>query len=151
MGGISEILSRAQQRARESALPYQGALLPEEAFLLMRGAPGAKLVDVRSHAEWDLVGIIPGSIQIEWQGYPGWQPNPYFLTALKQQVDPQWLVMFICRSGVRSHHAAAAASQAGYPECYNVLQGFEGDRNKESGQRGKVNGWKAAGLPWQQG
>ncbi len=150
MGHITEILTRAQQRAKELGLPYQGALLPEEAYHLMCEAPGAKLVDVRSQAEWELTGTIPGSLQIEWQTYPGWRPNPFFSTALTQQADPQWLLMFICRSGTRSHHAAAAASQEGYPECYNVLHGFEGDRDKASSRRGKVNGWKAAGLPWVQ-
>jgi len=58
--------------------------------------------------------------------------------------------MFICRSGHRSHRAAALATEAGYPDCYNVLEGFEGDRDAR-GQRGKVGGWRAAGLPWQQG
>lgn len=150
MAHITQILARAQQRAKELGLSYQGALLPEEAHFLSCEAPGSKLVDVRSHAEWDLVGTIPGSLQIEWQSYPGWRANPFFLTALAQQADREWLLMFICRSGVRSHHAAAAAAQAGFPECYNVLYGLEGDRDKASGQRGRVNGWKQAGLPWTQ-
>ncbi|MDA0191310.1 MAG: rhodanese-like domain-containing protein, partial [Proteobacteria bacterium] len=53
----------------------------------------------------------------------------------------------LCRSGVRSHRAAALAMEAGYTECYNVLEGFEGDKDAH-GQRGKVGGWRLAGLPW---
>ena len=51
--------------------------------------------------------------------------------------------MFLCRSGVRSHHAAAiAAMQAGYSKAYNVLQGFEGDKDRT----GSATSW-ADGAP----
>lgn len=146
---LSEILARAQQRARQANLPYHGALTPQEAYEVLRLAPHAKLVDVRARAEWDLVGTIPGALQIEWQTYPGWHANPYFLQQLRQAADPEALLMFICRSGGRSHKAAEAAALAGYPECYNILEGFEGDRDKQTQQR-TINGWKKAGLPWVQ-
>ena len=150
MGTITAILERAQQRAKEMELPYEGALLPAEAFTLLQQAPGAKLVDVRSRAEWDWVGRIPGAIEIEWQTYPGMRTNPDFLTYLESQVDTEALVMFICRTGGRSHQAAATATQAGYLDCYNILEGFEGDKDA-TGHRGAKGGWKAAGLPWVQG
>ncbi len=62
-----------------------------------------------------------------------------------------WLLQtaLLCRSGVRSHHAAIALTQAGYANAYNVLQGFEGDKDP-SGQRNRLGGWRAAGLPWAQ-
>lgn len=131
-------------------LPYEGALLPAEAYQLLQEAPSARLVDVRTRAEWDWVGRVPGAAEIEWLTYPGNQPNPYFLNQLQQQVDTESLVMFICRSGGRSHHAAALATQAGYADCYNVLEGFEGEKDA-SGHRNSVGGWRKAGLPWVQG
>lgn len=149
MGKLSDILTLAQQRARELNLPYEGALTPREAFELWQAAPGAKLVDCRTRAEWDWVGRIPGAIEIEWQSYPGNQRNAGFLTQLRHQIDPESLIMFICRSGHRSHHAAAAATEAGFPDCYNVLEGFEGDKDVH-GQRNRVGGWRVAGLPWAQ-
>jgi rhodanese-related sulfurtransferase len=149
MTAIREILARAQERAKQANLPYEGALTPSEAWEVLQHAPNVKLVDVRARAEWDLVGAIPGSLQIEWQTYPGWHPNPYFVQQLKQAVDAESLVVFICRSGARSHKAAEAATQAGYLDCYNVIEGFEGDRDKVTQQR-NVNGWKKAGLPWVQ-
>jgi len=149
MPSISEILARAQERATQANLPYHGALTPQEAHLLLTLAPQAKLVDVRSRAEWDLVGAIPGSIQLELLTYPGWQPNPHFLSQLQQMVDHEALTLFICRNGTRSHKAAEAAAQAGFLECYNVLEGFEGDRDKEA-QRRNLNGWRNAGLPFVQ-
>lgn len=147
MGRLTDILNLAAERARQRRLPYAGALTPQEASEIWQLAPGAKLVDVRTRAEWDWVGRIPGAIEIEWMSYPGNRPNPDFLAQIKQQVDREALVMFICRSGARSHNGAALATEAGYSECYNVLEGFEGDPDG-SGQRGKISGWRHAGLPW---
>jgi rhodanese-related sulfurtransferase len=149
MTTISEILNNAEGRAKAPRLPYVGALLPQEAHELLQKAPGAKLVDVRTRAELDFVGRIPGAIQIEWQTYPDSRPNPDFVQELQARVDKEALVMFICRSGARSHGAAAAATQAGYTQAFNVLQGFEGDKDAEQ-HRNTVGGWRAAGLPWVQ-
>jgi rhodanese-related sulfurtransferase len=149
MGKITEILNVAQQRAKDLNLPYAGALTPEEAHELMRYAPGAKLVDVRTRAEIDWVGRVPGAIEIEWATYPGMKQNPNFLAALEQQVSKEALVMFICRSGHRSQGAAMVATQAGYGDCYNVLEGFEGDKSPNN-QRNVLNGWRVSGLPWEQ-
>ncbi len=149
MGKITAILKTAQQRAKELNLPYEGALTPEEAYEIWQSAPGAKLVDVRTRAEIDWVGRVPGAVEIEWMGYPGMKPNPNFMAALEQQVDKESLVLFLCRSGHRSHTTAALATQNGYADCYNILEGFEGDRNPGN-QRNILNGWRAAGLPWEQ-
>ena len=147
MGKLTDLLNLAQARTRELGFPYAGALTPKEAYEVLQLAPGAKLVDVRTRAEWDWVGRIPGAEEIEWQNYPDNQPNSFFLAQLKQQVDREALVMFICRSGVRSHNAASLATEAGYTESYNILEGFEGNVDA-NGQRGKVGGWRLAGLPW---
>lgn len=149
MGKITEILNAAQQRAKDLNLPYEGALTPQEAFELMRCAPGAKLVDVRTRAEIDWVGKVPGAVEIEWLTYPGMKLNPNFMAALEQQVDKESLVMFLCRSAQRSHGAAMLATQAGFADCYNILEGFEGDKTPGN-QRNSLNGWKKAGLPWEQ-
>ena len=82
--------------------------------------------------------------------YPPMQPNPNFAAHLERQVDKEALVLFICRSGVRSDQAARLATTLGYGSCYNVLEGFEGDKDA-SDQRNKVGGWRKAGLPWYQG
>ena len=149
MGKISAILQTAQQRAQGTGLPYKGTLHPDEAYEILQSAPGAKLLDVRSRAELDWVGRVPDAVEIEWATYPGMKQNPNFIAQLEQQVDKEALVLFICRSGVRSHHAAAAATQAGYGDCYNVLEGFEGDMDANV-HRNTVGGWRVAGLPWEQ-
>lgn len=149
MGKITAILRAAQQRAREMNLPYEGALFPDEAYEILQSAPGARLVDVRCRAELDWVGRIPGAVEIEWATYPGMKPNPNFITALEQEVNKEALVLFICRSGARSHAATLAANQAGYRDCYNVLEGFEGEKDG-NGHRNTSDGWRAVGLPWLQ-
>ena len=149
MGKISEILQAAQLRARDLNLPYEGALYPAEAYEIMRSAPGTKLVDVRSRAELDWVGGIPGAEVIEWASYPGMKTNSNFVAQLEQQINKEALVIFFCRSGVRSHHAAVTATKAGYTDCYNMLEGFEGEKDP-SKHRNTVGGWRVAGLPWEQ-
>jgi rhodanese-related sulfurtransferase len=109
----------------------------------------AAVVDVRSRAELDFVGRVPGSVEIEWKRYPGMALNAEFVQQLTKRVPQDATVMFLCRSGGRSHETAAAAAQAGYTKAYNVLQGFEGDRDA-SGHRNTIGGWRAAGLPWLQ-
>lgn len=150
MGKITAILNSAQERAKTMGLPYEGVLLPQEAYEILQSAPGSKLVDVRTRAELDWVGSIPDAVEIEWASYPGMKANPNFLAHLQQQVDKEALVLFICRSGARSHHAAVTANQAGYNDCYNVLEGFEGEAD-EHDHRNTIGGWRAAGLPWRQG
>jgi len=150
MRTISDILSSAQRRGVEKKLSYQGALLPGEAYELLQKAPGAKLVDVRTRAELDYVGRIPNSVEIEWQTYPSGHPNETFLTEMQAQVDKEALVMLICRSGVRSHSAAIAVAGAGYTQVYNVLEGFQGDKDNER-HRDSIGGWRVSGLPWYQG
>jgi rhodanese-related sulfurtransferase len=145
----NDILKIARQRAEEMRLPYNGALTPQEAHEIWRNTPGAKLVDVRTRAEWDYVGRIPGAVEVELLTYPGNRPNSAFVAELEHQVNKEAPVMFICRSGGRSHNAALLAKQAGYADCYNVLEGFEGDRD-ESGHRNTKGGWRKAGLPWTQ-
>ena len=144
------LLKRARDRAATMNLPYSGALLPSEASELLQTVPEAKLIDVRTRAEWDWVGRIPGSIMVEWNSWPSGERNPDFVAELRAKVPKSDApVLFICRSGARSHSAALAATQAGYQNCYNVLEGFEGDKDAQ-GHRNTVGGWRAAGLPWLQ-
>lgn len=150
MGRITELLGLARNRANDLQLGYGGALTPAEAWEILQLAPGAKLVDVRTRAEQDWVGRVPNAVEIEWASYPGMERNPNFLAQLKAQVDHESLVLFLCRSGVRSHHAAELASANGFPTCYNILEGFEGDKDANH-HRNTVGGWRRAGLPWIQG
>lgn len=109
----------------------------------------AVLVDVRTDAEREWVGFIPGAVALAWKQWPGMALNGEFDEGLKSAVPPGKKAVFLCRSGVRSIAAAKRATALGI-EAYNILEGFEGDPD-ESGQRGKRGGWRLRGLPWRQG
>jgi rhodanese-related sulfurtransferase len=146
-----EILDIARERARAAGLPYAGAVTPDEAYALLQSEPAARLIDVRTNAERDWVGKVSvpetrhGAIQ--WTLYPGGAPNPAFLEQLEQQASRDEVLLFLCRSGVRSRHAAKLATENGYRNAYDILEGFEGDKDAE-GHRKSVGGWCKAGLPW---
>jgi rhodanese-related sulfurtransferase len=144
---MDPIRQTAAERAKKMGLPYAGALLPAEACELLKA--GVKLVDVRTKPELQYVGKIPGSLAVEWQTWPGGKPNPGFIGELSAAIGKDEPVMFLCRSGARSHGAAEAAVRAGWKEAYNILEGFEGDKDAD-GHRNTVNGWRKAGLPWTQ-
>ncbi|MFZ5583076.1 MAG: rhodanese-like domain-containing protein [Pseudomonadota bacterium] len=142
------ILARAHARGVAERLAYAGALTPEEAWLLLKLRSDACLVDVRSEAERELVGAIPGAREVEFMRYPDWEENPDFVAQVRREVATQALVLLICRSGQRSHRAAELLRQAGYRQVYNVLEGFEGAKDAQG--RRTLNGWRQRGLPWQQ-
>lgn len=149
MSKISDLIKTAQQRAQEISLPYRGALLPVEAYDVLTQSPNVVLVDVRTQAEWDWVGFVPGALHVEWQSYPMGVRNESFLETLAARAPEGATLLFLCRSGARSHAAAELATRVGWAQCYNILHGFEGDRDTH-GHRGYLNGWRATGLPWKQ-
>jgi rhodanese-related sulfurtransferase len=140
---------------------------PQAAFeaLSLSGAgqgQNSALLDVRCAAEWSFVGQpdlggLVGAIllSVEWQTYPGMQPNPAFLANLSSEMagrhlTPDTNLYVLCRSGARSLAAAKAIISAGLAKAINITGGFEGDLDKTLGHRGHKGGWKAAGLPWRQ-
>ena len=141
------IFDLAHTRKIELDLPYAGAVTPIEAWTLFKQGK-AKLVDVRTPPEFKFVGSVPGSINVEWHGYDR-QPLAVFLESLSRVASPSEPVLLICRSAVRSDAAADAATESGYTRVYNVLEGFEGQRN-HAGHRGELDGWRRQGLPWTQ-
>jgi rhodanese-related sulfurtransferase len=107
------------------------------------------IVDIRTRPEWEFVGHVEGAPLIEWKSYGAPRPDPAFVDKLAARFSRDEPILLLCRSGVRSHHAATAAAQAGFTRVYNVLEGFEGDQD-EDGRRGTSGGWRHAGLPWTQ-
>src|SRR2546423_4000990 len=148
---VQKILASGHEQALKNRLPYFGAVSPSDAHALITAAPEARLIDVRTRPEWDYVGHVPGSSLLEWNVYPDGRRNPNFVDQLRIVApDPDAPLLFLCRSGQRSDGAARAAAAAGYSKAFNVLEGFEGAKDA-NGQRGKLGGWRKAGLPWVQG
>lgn len=151
MTSTDAFLTAARQRKQEHALAYAGALTPQEAYTLLLADPQVKLIDVRTQAERDWIGQVKLPEQqhfaVQWSLYPGSVPNPAFMAQLQQVARPDDVLLFLCRSGVRSRHAARLATENAYLHCFDILEGFEGDRD-EHGHRKTLAGWCKAGLPW---
>ena len=135
---------------------YAGDVDPAEAWKILESEPDAVLIDVRTDAEWAYVGLpnlrpVNRALHcIPWQLFPTMALNPHFVEQVAGNgVRPEQTVLLICRSGVRSRHAAIALTRAGFSRCLNVADGFEGPSDA-AGHRGGTAGWKATGLPWSQ-
>ncbi|PXX35251.1 rhodanese-like domain-containing protein [Undibacterium pigrum] len=147
-----QTLQTARQRGQEQALPYAGAVTPQEAYALLQNDSKVVLIDVRTNAERDWVGRVninpEQHLAVQWSLYPGGTPNPDFLAQLQASAaDKDSIILFLCRSGVRSRHGAKLATENGYANCFDILQGFEGDKD-EQGHRKTLGGWCQHGLPW---
>ncbi|CAN7666131.1 MULTISPECIES: rhodanese-like domain-containing protein [unclassified Variovorax] len=126
---------------------YAGDVTPEQAYAWVASGE-AVLVDVRSDAEREWVGFVPGGVGLAWKQWPGMALNAGFDEGLKAAVPAGKKVVMLCRSGVRSISTARRATELGL-EAYNILEGFEGDADAE-GHRGRKGGWRLRGLPWKQ-
>ena len=142
--------------------PLVGEVEPAEAWRILEAEKTARLIDVRTRAEWAFVGvpdtgeIAQEPLFIEWARYPDMSQNPAFAAEVEEALgsDTPGPLLFICRSGARSLQAATAvvghfARKGATVTCINVAEGFEGDLDA-SGHRGDHNGWKARGLTWRQ-
>jgi len=139
-----------------SSSQYAGDISVADAWELLKSDLNAQIVDVRTSAEWNYVGLPDletlgkRPALIEWQVFPSMQPNPEFVASLSSALpDKEVPLLFLCRSGARSAAAAKAMTAAGYSTCLNVADGFEGPLDAQA-KRGAAGGWKAAGLPWRQ-
>lgn len=139
-------VSKDLQPVRPAA-GYAGDVAPELAWQWVQGGE-AVLVDVRSDAEREWVGFVPGAAAVAWKQWPGMAMNAQFDAQLTAAVPAGRKVVLLCRSGVRSIGAARRATELGL-EAYNILEGFEGDADEQA-HRGQRGGWRLRGLPWRQ-
>ena len=126
---------------------YAGDVTPELAARWLASGE-VVMVDVRTDAEREWVGFVPGAVAVAWKQWPGMAMNAGFDDALRAAVPPGGKVVLLCRSGVRSVAAARRATELGI-EAYNILEGFEGDADGDA-HRGNKGGWRLRGLPWRQ-
>ncbi|MEI7914042.1 MAG: rhodanese-like domain-containing protein [Mycobacteriaceae bacterium] len=135
-------------------MTYAGDITPQESWKILSDNPDAVLVDVRTQAEWNWVGVPELSplgrevVFVQWNTASGRNEN-FVDDLIAAGVTPgDRPVIFLCRSGNRSISAAEAATAAGIGPSYNMLDGFEGQLDAQ-GHRGST-GWRADGLPWKQ-
>jgi rhodanese-related sulfurtransferase len=148
---------RLSPTASSAAAGYAGDLGPRETWEGLTNDPHAQLIDVRTEAEWNFVGVPDlgplnrQALLCEWQRFPP-AGNPNFSGEVAEALNQTnyrkgSALFFLCRSGARSRAAAIAMTQMGYGPCFNVADGFEGSLD-QARHRGSAAGWKASGLPW---
>ena len=127
-----------------------------DCFEILKKNKQSHLVDVRTKEEWEYVGIPDltsinkKTIFISWHLYPDMRINCDFRTdILHSNIKQDDTIILICRSGQRSLEAAQYLNKLGYKNSYNVIDGFEGNKDL-SNHRSKLNGWKYSKLPWKQ-
>jgi len=137
--------------SRGSVIPaegYAGDVTPQLAAQWVDSGE-AVLVDVRTDAEREWVGYVPGAVALAWKQWPGMAMNAAFDDGIRAAAQgKKKKLVLLCRSGVRSVAAARRAAELGL-EAYNILEGFEGNPD-ENGHRGRTGGWRLRGLPWKQ-
>ena len=99
------------------------------------------LIDVRTEREWETVGKPDGD-QIGLKTYfvsiknnEGSLNGNFVNDILSLNIEKEFEIAFICRSGVRSALASDMLSHEDY-NCINVIDGFEGNE-----------GWLNSKLP----
>ncbi len=131
---------------------------PLEAHEILEQQENAVLIDVRSTMEYNFVGHPLNAIHVPVKEPPGWDIQPEFVEKVRaflaehrtenNQLDDVPVLM-LCRSGQRSALAGEMLIKDGFTSVYNVLEGFEGDKD-ENGHRNTINGWRFHRLPWEQ-
>ncbi|WP_342271453.1 MULTISPECIES: rhodanese-like domain-containing protein [unclassified Candidatus Tisiphia] len=116
-----------------------------EAYKLLEMDECTIVVDIRTTEEWQKIGIPKLDkdqvLFLSWRLLPDMSLNCEFNNQFMSKVSNKNNVLFLCRSGARSHEAALCAGGLGYTKCYNIVDGFEGGGNGA--------GWKQNNLPWQ--
>jgi glyoxylase-like metal-dependent hydrolase (beta-lactamase superfamily II)/rhodanese-related sulfurtransferase len=148
LSGLRHDAHEGQVLTVQGATGYAGDVPSALAYAWWQ-AGDAVLVDVRTDAEREWVGFVPGAVALAWKQWPGMAMNPDFDAGLRAAVPAGKKVVLLCRSGVRSVAAAKRATELGL-EAYNILEGFEGDPDTHA-HRGNKGGWRMRGLPWRQG
>ena len=138
---------------------YGGDVGAQVAWDALASDPAARLVDVRTRAEWTYVGVPTlepigkDVLLVAWDDFPT-GPIPDFAGRLAAVLEAKGIgrdapLYFLCRSGARSRSAAIAATAAGHDRCFNIEFGFEGVLGPDR-HRATAGSWKAEGLPWMQ-
>ena len=120
---INELLAAARRRLRR--------LGPQQVCDAMVG--GAVLIDIRSEAQRERDGVIPGAHLVarnvlEWRLDPA---SGHSDASLGEGLDR--LVILLCDEGYQSSLAAATLQDLGFPRATDLIGGFQA--------------WRAAGLP----
>ncbi len=151
----------APVHGKQAAEPITISVL-EAAQMLASQPKEVFLVDVRTRAEYALLGHPPQAYNVPWrlstndfqikggpyQGskapFTGYQlnpqPNPDFIGVMKSLFKPGDKLLVLSTAGLEGAQAAAALSKAGFTQVFNLEHGFLGqplvlDKQAELGEK----------------
>lgn len=145
------------QEKRKPKIPHAGGnVTPTEAFKMLAENPeDTFLIDVRSMAEYELVGhpLMAYNIPYMFWTSKGMKANRDFTKDVREKFKKTDKLIIMCRSGKRSCRATNELVKAGFKDVFNMLDGFEGDKvrtikSPDFGHRRKINGWQHDKLPY---
>jgi rhodanese-related sulfurtransferase len=119
---VDELLAEARSSVRR--------LTPQETKAKM--ARGLTLVDIRSDAQCDADGRIPGAVYVPRNALE-WRLDPACADRDQDLGRTDARIALICDQGYQSSLAAAVVARFGLAEVTDVMGGFQA--------------WRAAGLP----
>ena len=98
-----------------------------------------KIIDIRTHREWKMTGIIPNSYLINMHE-EDFSENINFIEETKKVLNDnkEFNIAFICASGARSEIAANYFIEKNYKNIFHIPKGILG-KNKD--------GWLFLGYP----
>jgi rhodanese-related sulfurtransferase len=135
----------------------------QEAYEMWKAEPErVNILDVRTPEEYVFVGhpemarnIPLVFVKHQWDVDNNEfvvEPNPDFISRVKDLFAPTDTLLVMCRAGDRSARAVNALAKAGFANVYTIIDGMEGDKVDDPGSvnHGKrmKNGWKNSGSPW---
>lgn len=131
-------------------------ITPTEAYRKVKAdSEDTFIIDVRSQAEYELIGHPPMAYNIPYKFWTSGDEkrNARFVKEVLGDFSRSDTLLLICRSGNRSASACEELIEDGFENIMNIEGGFEGPKveNKESiyhGYRRRVSGWQHAGLPY---
>ena len=130
---------------------------PADVWNALQTDASAQMVDVRTDAEWNFVGIADLSeagktpALIPWQVFPSMQLNTGFVDQLKQagtDAGEPDLLPVPQRRAQPGRRAKPPSPQDIHTPTISAT-GSKDPPNAE-GHRGQLAGWKASDLPWRQ-
>lgn len=120
------------------------------------------VLDVRTPEEYSFVGHAAMALNVPSMVWTGifnamkkdfaLKTNEHFVEEVQAKLKADDTILVMCRSGQRSAAAVNKLAEAGFKQAYNVVDGFEGDKEKDKssptfGKR-TVDGWRNSSVPW---
>lgn len=138
-----------------TAEPIVNSISSLKSWEILKQEKDSCLVDVRSSQEWNSSGIPDLSTikkEVKLITLIDFIPTPHenenFASELEKLAPKKNAkLFFICKAGGRSLKAAKIALNLGYQNCFNIVDGFEGNVVDANSVPLNINGWVNNNLP----